>query len=193
MILSNVVRMVIADHWLFVRGRDLKIVCIFSDIPKDTVKQQLRNGLITGCGKVVLQLTEDDIEACPVIIAQMGLEPFLDALSEHPDLHVLVGGRAYDPAPFVAFAQHCYSKLGLGPADENEHLIGGFTHIGKIMECAGLCAIPKGGGATATVYADGTFDVVPMAPTSKCKTLSVAAHTLYEKSRPDKQYGRVGI
>jgi len=167
-------------------------VSIFANIPKDIVKQRLRAGAITGCGKVVPQLEEADIEACPVIVAQMGPEPFVDALNEHPDLDVLVGGRAYDPAPFIAFAQYCYQKLGADPVPSNDRLIGGFTHVGKILECAGLCAIPKGGGATATIYVDGTFDIAPMAPTAACTPLSVAAHTLYEKSRPDKLYGPGG-
>lgn len=166
---------------------------IFADIPKDVVKQRLHAGVITGCGSVVPPLSETDIDACPVIVAQMGPEPFFDALDNHPDLDVLVGGRAYDPAPFVAFSQHCYAKLGLAtPSMDDAGLLGGFTHMGKIMECAGLCAIPKGGGAVATVFVDGAFDVSPMQPAAACTPLSVAAHTLYEKSRPDKLYGPGG-
>lgn len=126
----------------------------------------------------------------------MGPEPFLDALNDHPDLDVLVGGRAYDPSPFVAFAEYCRQRLGHGASNgiqgDNNTLVGGFTHMGKILECAGLCAIPKGGGALATVYVDGSFDVVPMASTARCTPLSVAAHTLYEKSRPDRLYGPGG-
>jgi len=36
--------------------------------------------------------------------------------------------------------------------------------MGKIMECGGVCATPKGRGATATVYTDGTFDIKPTDP-----------------------------
>ncbi|KAF7559025.1 hypothetical protein G7046_g5133 [Stylonectria norvegica] len=173
-------------------GRNLKVVSLLADIPKETVKDRLRAGDISGCGIVVPPLTEDDIDACPVIAAQMGPEPFVDALNQHPDLAVLVGGRAYDPAPFIAFAEHCYQKLDVGVKQDRDALIGGFTHVGKILECAGLCAIPKGGGAISTIYIDGSFDVSPMAPTAICTPLSIAAHTLYEKSRPDKLYGPGG-
>jgi len=41
-----------------------------------------------------------------------------------------------------------------------------------------------------TVYTDGTFDIKPTDPKAKCTTLSVAAHTLYEKTRPDILHGR---
>ena len=42
------------------------------------------------------------------------------------------------------------------------------------------------------MYRDGTFDLIPMDPESRCTPLSVAAHTLYEKSRPDLLYGPGG-
>jgi hypothetical protein len=53
------------------------------------------------------------------------------------------------------------------------------------MECGASCARPKGNGASATIYEDGSFDIVPNDPASKCTPLSVSAHTLYEKTRPD--------
>jgi hypothetical protein len=63
--------------------------------------------------------------------------------------------------------------------------LGGFLHMGKVMECGGLCSLPKSHGAVSTVYASGLFDIRPTAPNSICSPLSVAAHTLYENSRPD--------
>jgi hypothetical protein len=53
--------------------------------------------------------------------------------------------------------------------------------MGKIMECGGICAIPKGKVILATVKADN-FELLPMDPNTRCTELSVAAHTLYEKS-----------
>jgi hypothetical protein len=41
----------------------------------------------------------------------------------------------------------------------------------------------------AMLYQDGTYDIRPLNPQSRCTALSVAAHTLYEKSRPDLLYG----
>lgn len=64
--------------------------------------------------------------------------------------------------------------------------------MGKILECGGLCATPKCAAVCATVYQNGTFDLTPGDPKSSCTPLSVSAHTLYEKSRPDLLYGPGG-
>lgn len=60
------------------------------------------------------------------------------------------------------------------------------------MECGGQCATPKSSGSTATVYSNGTFDISPHDPEARCTPNSVAAHTLYEKTRPDLLYGPGG-
>ena len=57
--------------------------------------------------------------------------------------------------------------------------------MGKIMECGGQCSTPKSHGAVATLYPSGDFEVRATAPGSKCTALSVAAHPLYENTRPD--------
>jgi hypothetical protein len=62
----------------------------------------------------------------------------------------------------------------------------------QIMECGAQCATPKSHGATATLYSNGTFDISPHSPHARCTPQSVAAHTLYEKSRPDLLYGPGG-
>jgi hypothetical protein len=64
--------------------------------------------------------------------------------------------------------------------------------MGKIMECGGLCAVPKGSGMIAIMRKD-SFDLIPMNPAERCTPLSVAAHTLYEKTRPDRLPGPGGI
>lgn len=107
-------------------------------------------------------------------------------MDSHPDFDVIIGGRAYDPAPYVAYSLYQLTRQypSLTPA-EVESRYGGFLHMGKIMECGGLCSTPKSHGAVATVYHTGQFDVRPLAPGSRCTALSVAAHTLYENTRPD--------
>jgi hypothetical protein len=52
-------------------------------------------------------LTERDISTATRIVAQMGHEPFIKAMEENPDFDVIIGGRAYDPAPYAAY---CYYK-----------------------------------------------------------------------------------
>ena len=59
-----------------------------------------------GCGLSVPKMTESDIEDAVTIVAQMGPEPFLDAMEAQPDYNVVIGGRAYDPSPYVAFCMY---------------------------------------------------------------------------------------
>lgn len=103
-----------------------------------------------------------------------------------PNFDVIIGGRAYDPAPYVAFSMYQLKRQypDLSP-EQLELRQGGFLHMGKIMECGGQCSTPKSHGAVASVYENGVFDVRPIAPDSRCTPLSVAAHSLYENTRPD--------
>ncbi|KAK0645210.1 hypothetical protein DIS24_g8079 [Lasiodiplodia hormozganensis] len=170
-----------------------KTVAIFSGIEKTLVRDRLRAGAITGCGPCVPPLTEEDIDSARTIVGQMGPEPFIDAMTAHPDFDVIVGGRAYDPAPYIAYAS--FLSIGLKDGVNSapvEALLGGFSHMGKIMECGGICAEPKSHGAVASVYQDGTFDITPLSLEARCTPVSVAAHTLYEKSRPDLLHGPGG-
>ncbi|EHK21708.1 uncharacterized protein TRIVIDRAFT_70705 [Trichoderma virens Gv29-8] len=110
-----------------------------------------------------------------------------------PYFDIIVGGRSYDPAPYVAFsAYHAFNQSYRPVLSLDSHILGGFTHMGKIMECGGLCATPKSPSSQAMIYRDGTFDVGPLLPGAVCTPASVAAHTLYEKSRPDQLHGPGG-
>lgn len=56
------------------------------------------------------------------------------------------------------------------------------------MEYGGLCALPKGRSMLATMYED-SFSLTPTNPIERCTSVSVAAHTMYEKTRPDQLPG----
>lgn len=60
------------------------------------------------------------------------------------------------------------------------------------MECGGICAVPKGRSMIATIR-QKSFDLTPLSPEERCTPLSVASHTLYEKTRPDRLPGPGGI
>ncbi|EXJ69917.1 uncharacterized protein A1O5_06990 [Cladophialophora psammophila CBS 110553] len=172
---------------------DFKTIAIFAGIPKPIVSQRLAKGVITGCGPAVPPISQSDIDNCVRILGQMGPEPFVQAMEATPGFRLIIGGRAYDPAPYVAFSMFCLrSKFGNSEKLCSSEILGGFMHMGKIMECGGLCARPKSAGAMATIYQNGTFDIRPLHPQSICTTMSVAAHTLYEKSRPDLLFGPGG-
>lgn len=57
-------------------------------------------------------------------------------------------------------------------------------HIGKITECGGICALPKGCSMIATIRQE-SFDLTPLSPEKRYTPLSVAAHILYGKTRPN--------
>ncbi|KAI0894269.1 hypothetical protein F4806DRAFT_118156 [Annulohypoxylon nitens] len=174
-------------------GYSFKTVAIFSNIDKAVVRERLSEGKISGCGACVPPLMEEDIESSSCVVAQMGPEPFIDAMKATPDFDVIVGGRAYDPAPYVAYCSYL-SGLNLDnwSSPEVQRQFGGFTHMGKILECGGTCAEPKSHGAIATVFKDGGFTISPLTPTARCTPVTVAAHTMYEKSRPDILHGPGG-
>lgn len=103
---------------------------------------------------------------------------YLEALKDDPD--IIIGGRSYDPAPFAAFS------IARGVLPDVA------WHMGKIMECGGICAVPKGRSMIATMRKN-SFDLTPLSPSERCTPLSVAAHTLYEKTRPDRLPGPGGV
>jgi hypothetical protein len=161
-------------------GYKLKVAAIYSDVKASLVQERFDAGQITSCASAPAA-TKNDIDTSEHIVAQMGVEPILKVLREHPDVNVVVAGRAYDPAPYAAFCMlHGIEDPGI------------FWHMGKIMECGANCAEPKGRVILATIRQD-SFDLEPMSPEERCTPLSVAAHTLYEKSRPDLLSGPGGV
>ncbi|KAK9242274.1 hypothetical protein V1506DRAFT_548088 [Lipomyces tetrasporus] len=160
--------------------RSMEIVRIYAEVDKDIVRENLEHGLVTPCTPAVPELQREDIDDASRIVAQMGLEPYLKAMNEHPNFDIIIGGRSYDPSPYAAFCMwKGFSDLGIA------------YHMGKIMECGALCAKPKSKEALAIVRRD-SFDIRPLNKAAKCTKNSVAAHTLYEKSRPDVLLGPGG-
>ncbi len=147
-----------------------KLAVIESEFDKEFVKEKLRMGDISPLGPVA-ELSEKDVDEATHIVAQMGEEPFITALEA--GAQVILAGRSYDPAEFAALALKQGFDRGLA------------THMGKILECAAITAVPGSGGdcMLGTLYED-RFVVEPMNPARQCTALSVAAHSLYEKSDP---------
>ena len=168
-------------------------MAVYAGVAHDRVSKRLKSGDIVGCGMTVPELTQEDIDATPRIVAQMGPEPILQAMVANPDFDVLVAGRSYDPSPYIAYASYHYlKKTSTNMTSLSKDVLGRFVHMGKIMECGGQCAKPKSQGAAAYIYTDASFDLTPLDPQAACVPLSVAAHTLYEKPRPDILHGPGG-
>lgn len=144
---------------------------IWSDIPKDRVRQALREGKIRPLGKAVRPLTEETLEDTGSIVAQIGHEPIVEALKHGSKL--IVCGRTYDPSIFAAFGIYRGFDAGLA------------YHMGKILECGALCAEP---GTTKDcilgTLGEDYFRVQALSEKRRCNPVSVAAHTFYEKAHP---------
>ena len=156
-----------------------KLAAISSDFSKDFLIQELDQGRIAPLGPCA-ELTKKDIEDSTSIVAQMGVEPFMQALSEGAE--VIIAGRAYDPAVFAAYPILKGFDKGLA------------LHLGKILECAAIAAIPGSGSDCmfGTLKKD-CFTVEPLNEERKCTITSVSAHTLYEKTDPYHLPGPGGV
>lgn len=151
-------------------GMNFPLAMIEGDISKTTVIQGLTEGKITALGPTN-PLTREEIESSTNIVAQMGIEPFIAALSM--GAKVILAGRAYDPAPFAAYPVLKGFPKGLA------------MHLGKILECASIAAIPGSGSDCMMGYLhQDYFEVEPLNKDRKATVTSVAAHTLYEKTDP---------
>ncbi|MTI79491.1 MAG: DUF1446 domain-containing protein [Firmicutes bacterium] len=152
------------NNWHF------KLATVQSEIDKEQIKEQIKEGRIEPLHPAP-ELTEQELIQTTSVVAQMGIEPLIQALDQGAD--VVLAGRCYDPAVFAADAIR--KGYDAGPA----------IHMGKILECGAIAAEPGSGSDSAlgTLHADG-FIVEPLDPNRKCTVTSVAAHTLYEKTNP---------
>lgn len=154
------------------REQDLhfKMAVIDAEFEKDFIKAELRKGNVTPLGPAP-QLSEESVDECIHIVGQMGEEPYIKALEM--GAQVILAGRSYDPCEFSALAISKGFPKALA------------IHMGKILECAAITALPGSGSdcMLGTLCKD-SFVVEPLNPDRRCTTLSVAAHSLYEKSNP---------
>lgn len=152
------------------KGLSFNIALIHAEVSKELVAERLAQGRVTPLHPAP-PLTEEELESTVRIVGQMGVEPFVKALDM--DAQVVLAGRAYDPAVFAAMAVKRKYDRGLA------------IHMGKILECACIAAAPGSGSdcMLGTLRSDH-FIVEALNPVRKCTTLSVSAHTLYEKTNP---------
>lgn len=154
----------------FEKGFDFKIAAIHAEIPKEKVLEGMKAGKLKPLHPAP-ELEMEELDKTVRIVGQMGVEPFIKALEL--GVQVIVAGRAYDPAVFAALAVKQGFDKGLA------------IHMGKILECACIAATPGSGSDCMMGYlGEDYFKVEPLNSIRKCTTLSVAAHTLYEKTNP---------
>jgi hypothetical protein len=161
------------------QGWHFRLAVISADFDQHFLLQALKNNKIKVLppGK---PLEPQNIEVSPFIVGQMGVEPIIKALDT--GAQVILAGRAYDPTVFAALAIKAGYDRGLA------------LHMGKILECAAIAAIPgSGSDCMLGTLREDHFLLEPLNPDRKCTTTSVAAHTLYEKTNPYSLPGPGGI
>lgn len=159
-------------------GLSFRMAVIHAEIDKADLKRCLAREPFESLGPDAL--TPETIDRCGPIVAQMGVEPFIRALDAGAE--VVIAGRACDDAIFAALPIMKGFDKGLS------------LHCGKILECAGLSAIPYdlAEPLIGRVRRDH-FEVEPCHPDHRCTTVSVAGHSLYERGDPCIQPGPGGV
>ncbi len=151
-------------------GISFRFAMIPADVPQAYLKEALWEQRVSPLGPVP-QLTEEDISDSKHLAAQMGMEPFIKALEGGAE--VILAGRSYDPAVFAAYPVWKGFDRGLA------------LHLGKILECAAIAALPGSGSDCMLGFLEKDRFMVEPANTERRATVeSVAAHTLYEKNNP---------
>ena len=160
-------------------GMKFRMAVISAEVDKTDLKRRMAQAPLQSLGPDGA-LTPGTIDQCGPIVAQMGTEPFIRALDAGAD--VIIAGRACDDAIFAALPILRGFDKGLS------------LHCGKILECAGLSAIPYdlAEPLLGRVRHDH-FEVEPCHTDHRCTTVSVAGHSLYERGDPCLQPGPGGI
>jgi len=152
------------------QGLSFKLAVIRAEFSKEYLLGALEDGRMARLHPAP-EITREEIEASTHIVAQMGVDPIIKALDD--GAQVVLCGRCYDPAAFAAPA----IRLGYDRALA--------MHLGKILECAAICATPGSGSDCIMGYlGEDYFRIEPLNPIRACTPLSVSAHTLYEKTNP---------
>jgi hypothetical protein len=86
----------------------------------------------------------------------------------------VIAGRAGDTGIFAAVP--ALLRCEIGPA----------MHMAKIIECASLCCVPGGRDPILATLEGDSFVLESMNPERRATAMSVAAHSLYAQSDPDR-------
>ncbi|MBR0666043.1 DUF1446 domain-containing protein [Roseomonas hellenica] len=171
---TGIIRDIAREH-----GLSFRMAVIGAEIGKPDLKRRMAAAPLESIGPEGA-LTPEVVDRCGPIVAQMGIEPFVKAIDAGAE--VIIAGRACDDAVFAALPVLRGFDQGLA------------LHCGKILECAGLSAIPYdlGEPMLGTIGRDA-FVVEPGNAAHRCTTVSVAGHSLYERGDFEFQPGPGGV
>ncbi|MEB3816507.1 MAG: DUF1446 domain-containing protein [Desulfurococcales archaeon] len=157
-------------------GARLRVGVIWSDVSKEWLLSKLEEGAyIEDLSGYLGPLSPSMVKSSTRIVAQLGLEPFMKALKEGFD--VIVGGRSVDVAPFASLPVMKGFDKGLA------------IHMAKILECGAIAAEPgSGSDGMIGILRKNEFEVIALNPSRRATPLSVAEHSLYERTDPYREY-----
>jgi hypothetical protein len=123
-------------------------------------------------------LSPDVAAASHRVVAQMGVEPIVEALQQ--GAQVVLAGRACDDAVFAAVPIMLGFDRGLA------------LHMGKVLECGALASVPIAMDVMLGTIRSDHFELVPGSQGRACTVTSVSSHSLYEREDPLHQVGPGG-
>jgi hypothetical protein len=152
-----------------------KLATIYAEVPIAELRTRLARGArIEGLDG---RADADDavLARTSRAVAVMGAEPIQEALNRGAD--VVIAGRSSDCAIFAAPLMNA----GYGPEIA--------YYAGKLMECSSFCCEPFMGKETIFGRIEGAnVDVAAMHPGQRCTPASLAAHAMYERASPFREY-----
>jgi hypothetical protein len=161
------------------KGLSFKLALVHSQQGPGYLHRRLKAGKVQSMPGVP-ELTAESIDACERIVGQMGVEPFIEAM-EH-GAQVVLAGRACDSAIFGAYPVSRGIEPGLA------------LHMGKILECGAMSAVPPTGRDCLMAIVDNDhFEIVAPNPDREVTPFSVAAHMVYEVEHPYLQGEPTGV
>jgi len=156
-----------------------RLALIHAELDRTYLKDKLRRGHVRALHPAPL-LDEEAVDHAVRIVAQMGAEPFMEALKGGAD--VIVAGRSSDTSIYAALPM--VAGCPPGPA----------WHAAKILECGAASVVQRLYPDCMMAWVrDDHFIVEPPNPAMRCSPLSVVAHTLYENADPYHLYEPSGM
>jgi hypothetical protein len=152
-----------------------KVGYFYSEVPGEYLKKKILEGrTIEGLGGFP-PLTLEEIDRSTRIVALAGVHPFVRLLDLGAD--VIIGGRCGDINFTAAPAIRAGFPEGLA------------YHMGKMIECASLCAEPFMGKETVIgTISDEDIKITPYHPSQRCTVASACGHSMYERETPFYEY-----
>ena len=152
------------------KGLHFPMAVIQAEQERDYLEAKLEASKIRPLGPAD-ELTAGDIAGSHRVVAMMGAEPYIEALSGGAE--VIIAGRSSDSAIFAAIP--LMRGFAPGPA----------WHLAKIIECAGAVVTPRvGQDCVIGRLREDDFLIEPGHPEKRCERIRIAAHNLYENPSP---------